>query len=79
MMLTVILWLLWKAHPNVAICAAFWLSAIWMIRSKHLIRHSTRSGFERNGYRVEWGRDARGWYADALPSRISYLAGGGDE
>jgi hypothetical protein len=41
MMLTVILWLLWKAHPNVAICAAFWLSAIWMIRSKNLIRHST--------------------------------------
>ena len=41
MMLTVILWLLWKAHPNVAVCAAFWLSAIWMIRSKNLIRHST--------------------------------------
>jgi hypothetical protein len=40
MTITLILWLLWKAHPSVAICAAFWLSVIWMIRSKNLIRHS---------------------------------------
>ena len=41
MTITLTLWLLWKAYPSVAICAAFWLSVIWMIRSKNLIRHST--------------------------------------
>lgn len=40
MILTVTLWLLWKAHPHVLLCAAFWLSVVWMIRSKSLARHS---------------------------------------
>src|ERR1700694_2657376 len=39
MVITLILWLVWKAHPSVVICAAFWLSLIWMIHSKSLIRH----------------------------------------
>jgi hypothetical protein len=40
MIVTLTLWLLWKAHPGVVVCAAFWLSVIWIIRSKSLIRHS---------------------------------------
>jgi hypothetical protein len=40
MILTVTLWLLWNAHPDVVVCAAFWLSVIWLIRSENLIRHS---------------------------------------
>jgi len=39
MVLVMILWLLWKAHPGVAICSAFWLSVIWVIRSKNLTDH----------------------------------------
>jgi hypothetical protein len=39
MVLVMILWLLWKAHPGVAICSSFWLSVIWMIRSKNLTDH----------------------------------------
>ena len=39
MMLTLTLWLVWKAHPSVVVCAAFWLSVIWIIHSKSLIRH----------------------------------------
>jgi hypothetical protein len=34
-----LLWFVWKEHPNVVICAAFWLSVIWVIRSMRLIRH----------------------------------------
>jgi hypothetical protein len=34
------LWLIWKAHPGLVICAAFWLSVIWIIHSKSLTRHS---------------------------------------
>jgi hypothetical protein len=40
MIVTLALWLVWKAHPNVVVCAAFWLSVIWIIHSKSLIRHS---------------------------------------
>lgn len=39
MIVTLTLWLLWKAHPGVVVRAAFWLSVIWIIRSKILIRH----------------------------------------
>jgi hypothetical protein len=34
-----ILWLVWKAHPAVITCVAFWLSVIWIIHSKNLFRH----------------------------------------
>ena len=37
--LTLVLWFVWKEHPNVVMCAAFWLSVIWVIRSTHLIRY----------------------------------------
>ena len=40
MIVTLTLWLVWKAHPSVVVCAAFWLSLIWIIHSKSLIRHS---------------------------------------
>ena len=39
-MLALILWLVWKAHPDVVICTAFWLSVIWFIHSKQLTRRS---------------------------------------
>jgi hypothetical protein len=39
-MLTLLLWLVWKAYPDVAICTAFWLSVIWFIHSKNVIRCS---------------------------------------
>ena len=37
--LTLVLWFVWKEHPNVVMCAAFWLSVIWVIRSMRLIRY----------------------------------------
>ncbi len=37
--LTLVLWFVWKEHPSVVMCAAFWLSVIWVIRSTHLIRY----------------------------------------
>jgi hypothetical protein len=40
MIVTLTLWLVWKAHPGLGICAAFWLSVIWIIHSKSLTRHS---------------------------------------
>jgi hypothetical protein len=36
---TLALWLLWKAHPDLMICAAFWLCVIWTIHAKNLIRY----------------------------------------
>jgi hypothetical protein len=36
--LTLLLWLVWRGHPTVVMCAAFWLSVIWIIRSTRLIR-----------------------------------------
>lgn len=38
--LTLVLWFVWKEHPNVGMCAAFWLSLIWVIRSLRLVRDS---------------------------------------
>jgi hypothetical protein len=35
-----ILWLVWRAYPGVVTCEAFWLSLVWFIRSKGLIRYS---------------------------------------
>jgi lipoprotein signal peptidase len=35
--LPLILSVLWKAHPNVAICALFWLSIVWMTHSTKLV------------------------------------------
>jgi hypothetical protein len=37
--LTLVLWFVWKEHPNVVMCGAFWLSVIWVIRSTRLIRY----------------------------------------
>lgn len=34
MIVTLILWLIWKAHPDVVVCAAFWLSVVWILHSK---------------------------------------------
>jgi hypothetical protein len=57
MVLVMILWLLWKAHPGVAICSSFWLSVIWVIRSKNHrppVRTSRSAGcaLERSS---DWG------------------------
>ena len=56
--LTFILWLVWKVHPGVAICAAFWLCVIWIIHSKRLIRYSAGSvvllGVTLNALVTEW-------------------------
>jgi hypothetical protein len=58
MIVTFILWLIWKAHPGVVICAAFWLSMIWIVHSKRLIRYSAGSivllGIILNALVTEW-------------------------
>lgn len=58
MIVTFILWLAWRAHPGVVICAAFWLSVIWIIHSKRLIRYSAGSivllGVVLNALVTEW-------------------------
>jgi hypothetical protein len=38
-----ILSVLWKAHPDIAICALFWLSIVWMTHSMKLV--SRPAGF----------------------------------
>ena len=37
--LTLVLWFVWKEHPNVVMCTSFWLSVIWVIRSTRLISY----------------------------------------
>jgi hypothetical protein len=39
-MLALILWLVRKAHPDIVICTAFWLSVIWTIHTNKVIRCS---------------------------------------
>jgi hypothetical protein len=39
MILTLTLWLLWKAHPGVVVCAAFWISVVWILHSKKVTRY----------------------------------------
>ncbi len=39
MILTLTLWLIWKAHPGVVVCAAFWLSVVWILHSKRVTRY----------------------------------------
>lgn len=41
--LTIALWLFWKAHPGLIVCALFWLDLIWIIHTKRLLRGA--SGF----------------------------------
>jgi len=36
-MLTLMLSVLWKEYPNVALCALFWLSTVWMTYSMKLV------------------------------------------
>ncbi len=35
--LTLILSVLWKAHPDITVCALFWLSIVWMTYSMKVI------------------------------------------
>jgi hypothetical protein len=39
MIVTLTLWLLWKADPGVVVCAAFWLSVVWILHSKKVTRY----------------------------------------
>ncbi len=39
MIVTLTLWLIWKAHPGVVACAAFWLGVVWILHSKKVTRY----------------------------------------
>jgi hypothetical protein len=39
LIVTLTLWFIWKAHPDVVVCAAFWLSLVWILHSKRVTRH----------------------------------------
>ena len=39
MIVTLTLWLLWKADPGVLVCAAFWLRVVWILDSKRVTRY----------------------------------------
>jgi hypothetical protein len=37
--LPLILSVLWKVHPDIAVCALFWLSIVWLLHSMKLVSH----------------------------------------
>ena len=36
---TLTLWLIWKEHPGVVVCVAFWLSVVWVLHAKKVTRN----------------------------------------
>jgi hypothetical protein len=39
MIVTLILWCIWRAHPDVVVCAVFWLSVVWILHSRRVTRY----------------------------------------